>query len=218
MNITRSNAVKLFVALNFKTADAWSDERLNQKLAVIERNVDGTEEMEADIGKIFKEVLAAREKGDTVTVESKPSEEKPKKDKPAKPEPAKEKEEAKESESDEDEEEEKPKKEKAPVKKDTAKKPTAAKAAPAKAPAKKPAAAKAKESEDNLPKDAFGNREGTDLAKINAVLIKAKGKPKDLAALTKESGVRRGRCRRQMKKLVAKKLVKETKEGFLMSA
>jgi hypothetical protein len=80
------------------------------------------------------------------------------------------------------------------------------------APKKKKAAAK---SDEGIETDRYGNRVDSDLAKINKT-IGAKGK--DLTAITKESGVRRGRCRRQLRKLVAKKLVAKSKEGLFTHA
>lgn len=237
MQIAHKTAVLLFMELGFRNADKYTVERLNTKLADLNKHFSNDEPMETDEGRqVLKDVMAALEKGEEVAVTATPAEvpaetpakgkKKPAAEEPPAETPAKEPAAAPA----------KPKAATKPAKQGKAEvpEPTPAKgkkkdagkaaekivaesvkqkdAAKAKA---KPAPAKEKESKDTIPLDDFGNRTGTDLAKINSCLG-AKGK--DLAALTEASGVRRGRVRRQVRKLVKKGLVKKDKDGLFSLA
>lgn len=241
MNITHKQAVLLFQELGYRNADKYTVDRLNTKLAEISQHFTNDEPMETDAGRaLLKQVFEVQTKGEAVTVTAEPTEappaETPKKKSKAAAAPAPEPAAAPVKPSAEEEEDEaeaqaakaaaeaaheaaaapaKPAKGK---KKDAGRKAEeivkasakpAAKATPAPAPAKKKAKP-ADEAKETIPVDAFGNRVDSDLAKINKCVST---KPKDLTQLTKESGVRRGRVRRQMRKLVARKKVKKDKDG-----
>lgn len=180
MKITRTAAIAMFVAFGFKIAEKWDDAKLNKRISQIPDQVDedalknlADEAVKKDV----KDVLAALEKGEEVTVEVEDAP-KAKAEKPAKA-------------AAEDEGEEKPKaktkdagdkaveKVKASAKKDEP--------AGDEKPAAKPAA-KAKKEEAAV--DKFNNRIGSQAANINAALAKKWITIADVAAATKLSEAR----------------------------
>lgn len=106
MNVKRAKIVGLFVALGFKTAESWSNERLGTKLEKLSTMVDkDTELKDENQSELLKKLLKAQKAGDAITItadEGNPGEEKP----AAKAEPAKK---AKPPAETEDEEAPKPK-------------------------------------------------------------------------------------------------------------
>lgn len=187
--ITRSAAIAIFVALNFKTADKWPDDRLNKRISQLADNVDADAVNSIDDATVkadLKNVLKSLEAGDTVTVAV---EETAKKEKLAKA--------------------EKPASEEAPAEKP--KKAAKAEQEPAE-PAKKEKPAKAekpKASKEEPAKDKWGNREGSQAAQINAQLSKKWATVEAVAEATKLSAAR---VRSHFKYLEGKKLIELSDE------
>lgn len=184
--IPRTVAVAIFVALNFKTADKWPDDRLNKRLSQLADNVDKdtVASIEDDAVKTqLKDVLKQISDGSTVEVEPEAAA-KPKK-------PAA------------DEETPAPKKKAAAAPAEEA--PAPKKKAPAEEPAAKPKKADAapKKAKEEPAKDKLGNRIGSQAANINAALSKKWTSVADVATATKLS---EARVRSHFKYLEGKKL------------
>lgn len=178
MNITRARAVAVLIAIRFKTADKWEDDRIAKKLSGVNETVvkDDMKTIEdADVLADLKAVLAANEKGDPITVES-PTEEK---EKPA----------AKEEKSEKSEK---------PAKAEKSEKSAKAEKTP-----------KAEKKEAAV--DKFGNREGSQAAKINAQLKKSYTSEEDIA---KGAGVTVARVRGHLKWLISNKKAESGEKGY----
>ena len=184
MNITRTQAVALFTALSFKTAEKWNDARLNAKLAIIH---DGATDEEVaaiadkDTQVLAKKVIEARKNDEAVTVQAEAKETK-----------------ASKKDAD-DTKAEKPAK--------TGKKEKAEKAPAEKAekPAKKDKPAKKTSAET----DKWGSRVGTSASKINGLIGK---KWISIADLAKEAGCTESRVRPHIRTLTLKKHVEFEKD------
>lgn len=184
MKITRTAAVALFVALGFKLADKWDNDRLSSKLSKVHENV-GDDDINAiadeAVKKDAKAVVAALNAKEAVEITDDGKAEKPakegKSEKPAKADkkekPAKEG----KSEADSNAGEGKPEKPAKSEKKDKGEKP----------------------AKSDVKRDKFGNREGSQAAQINAQLAKKWTGEDDIA---KGAGTNVARVRGHLKWLI----------------
>ncbi len=203
MKISRTSAIAIFVALGFKTADKWDDDRFNKRLSQMADNVDddaikGIED--EGTRKELKGILKALENSETVEIEAEA------KKKPAAESDETETPKAKTKAPAEDDETETP----APKKKDAGKvaeekvKSSTKKTEDAdepEAPKKKKVVAKSTKEEPA--KDKYGNREGSQAANINAQLAK---KWTPVADVAKATTLSEARVRSHFKYLEGRKL------------
>jgi hypothetical protein len=70
MKISKTKAVKLFVALGLKNADKWNDGRLGLKLSKVREMVDEDVKLEPEEAATLAEVTAANEAGEEFEIES----------------------------------------------------------------------------------------------------------------------------------------------------
>lgn len=191
MNITRTQAIALFTALKFKTAEKWNDARLNAKLAIIHDGATNEEVAaidDKDTQSLAKKVIAARKADEAVSIQSE-------EEKPAKT--------SKVTKTEKVEEDEKSAKK---AKGEKAPKPE--KEVKAKAEKK----AKVKTSAET---DKWGSRVGTSASKINGLIGK---KWISIADLAKEAGCTESRVRPHIRTLTLKKHVETEKDKGVRAA
>jgi hypothetical protein len=197
MKMTQEQAVLMLTEIGYKTSNKWDLEHINLKLAKLQDQLDGTEEMETDEGKkLLAKALKALKAGEEVVAEAGEAEEVEEAEEAA---PAKKSKKAAKEEVAEEE---------APAAKPAKKKAKAAPAEeeeeveekPAKKAAKKPAKEKAESSAEV---DAFGTRLGTIAAKINACVGEDYTSLETIRKALAKKGVENPHIHPRMRKLVA---------------
>lgn len=196
MKVSRKNAVTLFKAMDFKTADKWSVARLQTKINKLPDLCEGVK-LKQNLQSKLDEICKVLNKGGTVTVfdsADKAGDKARDKDvKDAGKREATRKTEAKKK---------KKSKAKSEVKKE-------AKKEKDKSSAKKAVKADKKTSG----KDTLGFRLGSQAAVINSHMSKKSITLKDLA---KKSKLKEGRVRQHVRWLIFNELAKETKNGYAL--
>lgn len=190
MNITRTQAIAVFAAIGFKTAEKWNTARLNEKVSKIADNVTD-KEVEAvqdkDIKSLLMDIIDDLKAGKTVTV----TEDDGKTAAPA------------EAPKAEEKKEDKPAKEEKPAKED---KPAKSEKASSK---KDDKPAKSSGGKKNEPaKDKYGNRIGSQAADINAAIGKGWTTEEEVCKATK---LKPARVQNHFRYLEGRKLI-ETDE------
>ena len=185
MIITRKQAVSLFKALGYNTADKWDSARMQVKINNLPELVTKGQQVEDKKQQtLLDTIMKKRRHNKVVTIEESGEPEATKVK-------SKEKEEAPKKTDDEQTDKKKEtKKEKEPEKQ----------------PKKKEAKKEAKK--DTIGTDKFGNRLGSDAAKLNACLAK---KPKTMSELTKEAKLTTSFYNHLNKLIEAKHIVKVEK-------
>ena len=232
MKVSRSAVVALLVAMAYKNAEKWDDQKIQdtlKKMPKLLKDMGDDELPSKDMAKLAAEIAEAVKDKEEIelTADKKADKKSKKEEKPAKGKKAKKDEDEEESdedeeESDEDEEEESDE-EGTDEESDEDEEEEEEEEAPKPKKGKKEDKKSKKEDKDEKPKkkapkkesaekDKFGSREGSAAALINACIGK---KAKSIADIAEESGRSASHVRNHVRHLEGKKLVKSDDKGVV---